>query len=428
MTETERAILVGLYRSSSRRSVGEESLQELRELAHSAGAQVVKHFIQGRARPDPARLLGTGKLQEIGESVTVHDADLVIVDEDLTPAQQRNLEESLQTKVVDRSKLILDIFAQRARSREGKLQVELAQLEYLLPRLMGRGVALSRLGGGIGTRGPGETKLEVDRRTIREKISRIRRELEKLEKRRSLHRLNRKRMAIPVISLTGYTNAGKSTLFNRLAQEETYVSPRMFATLDPLVRKITLAGGRDVLLSDTVGFIRRLPHSLVAAFHATLEETLEADLILHVIDVSRENYQELRSSVYAVLEEIGLKDKPILEVYNKIDLLGGVPRVDALSEHVFASAETGEGLPDVLDQLESMMACDHESVDLTIPFHRGDLLAALRERVRVQSEEYGQDGIHLRALLSSVERGRYREFVSPSRDVSSRHHRKAKRW
>ena len=428
MTKIERAILVGLYRNSSRRSLGEESLQELRELARSAGAQVVERFTQEKARPDPAHLLGTGKLREIGDSVLAHEADLVIVDEDLTPAQQRNLEESLQTKVVDRSELILDIFAQRAHSREGKLQVGLAQLEYLLPRLMGRGVALSRLGGGIGTRGPGETKLEVDRRTIRERISRTRRELEKLEKRRSLHRQNRKRIAIPVISLTGYTNAGKSTLFNRLSGEATYVSPRMFATLDPLVRKIRLAGGRDVLLSDTVGFIRKLPHSLVAAFHATLEETLEADLILQVVDVSRENYKALRGSVYEVLEEIGLEDKPVLEVYNKIDLLEGIPRIDASSEHVFASAKTGKGLPDLLEQLESMIARDHKSVDLTIPFHRGDLLAALREQVRVQSEEYGQDGIHLRALLSSVARGRYREFVNPSRDVSSRHHRKAKRW
>ena len=428
MTKTERAILVGLCRDSSRRSLGESSLQELAELAQSAGAQVIKRFIQERARPDPAHLIGSGKLREIRDWVLAQDADLVIVDEDLSPAQQRNLEELLETKVLDRSELILDIFAQRAHSRDGKLQVELAQLEYLLPRLTGRGVALSRLGGGIGTRGPGETKLEADRRTIRVRISRIRKELKKLERRRLLHRRNRKRMPITVVSLTGYTNAGKSALFNGLAGEETYVSPRMFATLDPLVRKVTLAGGRDVLLSDTVGFIRKLPHSLVAAFHATLEETLEADMILHVIDVSQENHRALRSAVYVVLEEIGLRDKPILEVYNKIDLLEGIPRTDTSEEHVFVSAHTGEGVPDLLEKLESMITRDYESVDLKIPFHRGELLAALRSQVRVEVEEYGQDGVHVRVLLSSVERSRYREFVSPFKDVSNRHHRKAKRW
>ena len=428
MGRMERAILVGTFRNSRQRRLEEESLRELRELTHSAGAEVAETFVQEKAHPDPAYLVGLGKLKEIRHSVVTCEADLLIVDEDLTPAQLRNLEEFLQVKVIDRSELILDIFAQRARSQEGKLQVESAQLEYLLPRLTGKGLALSRLGGGIGTRGPGEPKLEVDRRSLRVRISRIKRELKKLERRRSLHRQHRKRLPVPVVSLAGYTNAGKSTLFNQLTRAGTYVSPRMFATLDPLVRNITLVGGQNILLCDTVGFIRKLPHSLVAAFHATLEETLEADLIVHVIDGSREDHMALRKAVYEVLDEIGLKDKLILEVYNKMDLLESIPPVDSSKEHVFVSAQSGEGLADLLQRLESMLTVHHEAVYLTIPFNRGDLLSRLREQARVEAEEYQEDGIHLRALLPLAERGRYREFFDQASYVSSRHHRKAKRW
>lgn len=427
MEKRERAILVGTFLDSRKRHIEEESLQELRELTHSAGAQVIETFTQEKAHPNPAYLMGVGKLQEVREAVVAKNIDLVIVDEDLTPAQLRNLEESLQTKVIDRSELILDIFAQRAHSREGKLQVELAQLEYMLPRLAGKGLALSRLGGGIGTRGPGETKLEADRRTIRVRISRIRKELKRLQRRRSLQRQHRKRLPMPVIGLAGYTNAGKSTLFNQLTKEGTYVSPRMFATLDPLVRRITLAGGQEALLTDTVGFIRKLPHSLVAAFHATLEETLEADLVVHVIDVAQENHVALRKVAYQVLEEIGLRDKMILEVYNKVDLLERIPRIDTSREHVFISAHSGHGLADLLEKLEWMVGLHHEPVDLTIPFSRGDLLSELHEQARVEVEKYQEDGIHLRALLPPAERGRYREFVDQSSHVSSRHRRKAKR-
>ena len=269
----ERGILVGVYRDARRRSFEQESLKELGELVSSAGARVMESFLQERAELNPSYLVGRGKLEEIQNAVMRWRADLVVFDENLTTAQLRNLEEFLGTKVIDRSELILDIFTQRARSREGKLQVELAQLEYLLPRLTGRGLMLSRLGGGIGTRGPGETKLEVDRRTIRVRLSRIKKELQRLEQRRDLQRRKRQGVPIPTVSLVGYTNAGKSTLFNLLTQEEAYVSSRMFATLDPLVRKTSFDSGQEFLLSDTVGFIRKLPHTLVAAFHATLDSS-----------------------------------------------------------------------------------------------------------------------------------------------------------
>lgn len=407
----ERGILVGVCRDARQRSFEKESLKELEELASSAGAKVLEVFLQERAELDPSYLVGKGKLEEIQNAVVRWQADLVVFDEDLTTAQLRNLEEFLEIKVIDRSELILDIFTQRARSREGKLQVELAQLEYLLPRLTGRGLSLSRLGGGIGTRGPGETKLEVDRRTIRVRLSRIKKELLRLEQRRELQRRKRQGVPIPTVSLVGYTNAGKSTLFNLLTQEETYVSRRMFATLDPLVRKTTFDSGQEVLLSDTVGFIRKLPHTLVAAFHATLEETLEADLILHVIDVSHLNHLALRRAVYEVLDEIGLEDTPILECYNKIDLLNQIPRVSSSHDLVFTSARTGEGVSGLLDRIECLINQDYREVHLTIPFDRGDVMSQLRERARIRVQEYREDGIHLEASLPVADLGRYQQFV-----------------
>ncbi len=407
----ERAILVGVYRDSRLKEQEQESMQELAELAESAGAQVVDQFIQERPRLDPAHLLGQGKLDEIAGFVQAYDADLVVFNQDLTPAQLRNLEQALQTKVLDRSELILDIFAQRARSREGKFQVELAQLEYTLPRLSGKGVSMSRLGGGIGTRGPGETKLEVDRRRIRLKISKIKEEIDKLEQRRQLHRQKRKGVPISTTSLVGYTNAGKSTLFNRLTSSETYASSRLFATLDPLVRRLELPSGKEALLADTVGFIRRLPHTLVAAFHATLEETLEADLILHVIDVSHPNHAALRTAVYEVLDQIGHGDKPILEVYNKIDLLPRIPVTDSSRPSVFVSAKTGHGCGELLERMEAALSQTHRPVHLTIPLHRGDIVSQLRERARIESQDYREDGVHVLAFLSPSDLGRFQEFV-----------------
>lgn len=407
----ERGILVGVVRDTRRRLLEEESLKELEELASSAGAQVVKVCLQEKSRLDPSYLVGKGKLKEIQDAVVKHQADLVVFDEDLTTAQLRNLEEFLGIKVIDRSELILDIFTQRARSREGKLQVESAQLEYLLPRLTGRGLTLSRLGGGIGTRGPGETKLEVDRRTIRVRLSRIKKDLQQLEQRRALHRRKRQAIPIPTVSLVGYTNAGKSTLFNLLTKEDTYVSQRMFATLDPLVRNATFDSGQTILLSDTVGFIRKLPHTLVAAFHATLEETLEADLILHVIDVSHPNWIALRQAVYEVLDEIGLENIPILECYNKTDLLDKMPHVGSSHDFVFASARLGLGVSHLFNRIEYLVNKNYREVCLTIPFDRGDIVSKLRERARIRIQEYREDGIYLEASVPTPDLFRYQQFV-----------------
>jgi GTP-binding protein HflX len=327
--------------------VGQHSLDELRELAVSAGARVIDEVVQRRERPDPATYIGKGKVEELREEVVIEGVDVVIFDEELSPSQAKNLEEALETKVVDRTGLILDIFARRARTKEGKLQVELAQLEYRLTRLTGHREYLSRLGGGIGTRGPGETKLEMDRRQIRHRIATLRRDIEQIRKHRQLHRERRRRDQLPLVSLVGYTNAGKSTLFSALSKEETLVSRRLFSTLDTLIRRIQLGKNFPILISDTVGFIRNLPHQLVSAFRATLEEVVEADLILHVIDVSDPDREEKRQVVLDVLKEIGAGDHPTLTVYNKADLLNAVAPEDG----VLVSATAGDGLNELLDKI-----------------------------------------------------------------------------
>src|SRR5215468_1322138 len=313
--------------------VGNHSLDELRELAVSAGARVIDEVVQRRERPDPATYIGKGKVEELREEVLIEGVDVVIFDEELSPSQAKNLEEILETKVVDRTGLILDIFARRARTKEGKLQVELAQLEYRLTRLAGYREYLSRLGGGIGTRGPGETKLEMDRRQIRNRISTLKREIHDIRKHRQLHRQRRRREQLPLVSLVGYTNAGKSTLFRALSKEDTLVSSRLFSTLDTLIRRIQVGKNLPILVSDTVGFIRKLPHQLVSAFRATLEEVVEADLILHVIDVSDNDREEKRQVVLEVLGEIGAGDHPRFTVYNKADLLGDHDALPALKSN-----------------------------------------------------------------------------------------------
>ncbi|HEY3128626.1 MAG TPA: GTPase HflX [Acidobacteriota bacterium] len=344
----EQAVLVGVASPGHSRSVALEHLVELRELASSAGAEVKESILQTRQRLDPAYLIGRGKAAEIAERVRQENLDLVIFDETLSPGQQRNLESLLQCKVIDRTALILDIFAQRARSREGKLQVELAQLNYLLPRLVGSAAALSRLGGGIGTRGPGETKLEMDRRRIRTRLSHIRSEIEKVRRHRHLHRARRQGIPVPVVTLVGYTNAGKSTLFTALTHSETFQSSRMFATLDPLVRRIHLPYSGEALLTDTVGFVRKLPPDLVAAFRATLEEIGEADLLLHVVDRSQEAYKAQIRAVEEVLLDLGFQDVPTLLVFNKIDLVPGFPRgAQGSNSHITVSALRETGLDDL---------------------------------------------------------------------------------
>ena len=358
--QRERALLVGVHCKRSPRWETEDSLDELGRLAESAGAIVVGTVLQERDALDPRYLIGKGKAQEI-KAQWGGKVDLLVMDEELSGSQQRSLEELTGWKTVDRPLLILDIFAQRARSREGKLQVELAQLDYRLPRLVGRGTQLSRLGGGIGTRGPGETKLETDRRTIRRRMAKIREELAKVRRHRALLRRPRKRHAIPIVALVGYTNAGKSTLFNALTHSGVRTDDALFVTLDPILRRVTTADGFSFLLSDTVGFIRRLPAQLVAAFKATLEELDEADLLLHVIDASHPQIMEQRAAVDTILRELGLASKPMVEALNKVDLLPGGPGTSFMVgripvPRVAVSALTGFGLDRLLQTVRELLA------------------------------------------------------------------------
>jgi len=365
--EGERAALVGLLSGPSRQFDPEHSLDELAGLASAAGASVVLRILQERPKPDPATFIGSGKVVSLAAACDEARADVVIFDNELTPAQLRNLEQALDRKVVDRTQLILDIFARRARTREGKLQVELAQLKYLMPRLVGAGTALSRLGGGIGTRGPGETKLETDRRRIRYRISMIGKEIDTVRRRRSQLRERRHKAAVPTVALVGYTNAGKTTLFNNLTGGEAAASDALFVTLDPLVRKVKLPDRRELLVSDTVGFIERLPHSLVAAFRATLEETAAADLLLHVIDASSPEHERQMTAVRAVLAEVGADRVPSLDVFNKCDRLDAAERqrIRALYPSALCvSALTGEGRDEVIAAMESRLALDTTRVTL----------------------------------------------------------------
>src|SRR5687767_10427119 len=317
----ERAALVGLRTGSARRVDADQSLDELAGLADAAGAAVVLRMLQERQKPDSATFIGSGKVASLAAACAEADVDVVIFDNELTPAQLGQLGDRLDRKVIDRTQLILDIFARRAKTREGKLQVELAQLKYLMPRLVGANTALSRLGGGIGTRGPGETKLETDRRRIRHRISAISKDIDGVRRRRAQLRERRQRAAVPTVALVGYTNAGKTTLFNALTGDAAVASDALFVTLDPLVRKVRLPDRRELLVSDTVGFIERLPHSLVAAFRATLEEVASADLLLHVIDASSQDHPRHIEAVRTVLAEVGAERVPAIEVFNKCDRL-----------------------------------------------------------------------------------------------------------
>jgi GTP-binding protein HflX len=339
----------------------DHSLDELAGLAAAAGAAVVLRVLQERPKPDPATFLGSGKVQALAASCDEQAVDIVIFDNELTPAQLRNLEQALDRKVVDRTQLILDIFARRARTREGKLQVELAQLRYLMPRLVGAATALSRLGGGIGTRGPGETKLETDRRRIRHRISVVSKEIDAVRRRRSQLRERRHKAAVPTVALVGYTNAGKTTLFNTLTGGDGAASNALFVTLDPLVRKVRLPDRRELLVSDTVGFIERLPHSLVAAFRATLEEVASADLLVHVIDASSPERERHMAAVRTVLAEVGAEKVPAFDVFNKCDRLdqGEQARLRALYPGALcASALTGQGRDEVIAAMETRLALD----------------------------------------------------------------------
>jgi GTP-binding protein HflX len=364
----ERAALVGLVTGSARRIDADRSLDELAGLADAASAHVVLRMLQERPKPDAATFIGGGKVTALAAACAEADVDVVIFDNELSPAQLRQLEEKLERKVVDRTQLILDIFARRARTREGKWQVELAQLKYLLPRLVGAGAALSRLGGGIGTRGPGETKLETDRRRIRVRIQTIQREIDHVRQRRSQLRERRHKQSVPTVALVGYTNAGKTTLFNRLTNERAVASDALFVTLDPLLRQVRLPDRRELLLSDTVGFIDRLPHALIAAFRATLEEVAEADLALHVIDAASPERDRHVAAVKRVLEEVGAAEVPVLDVYNKADALTADERrriADRDPSAAVISARSGEGIDELVQMVASRLALDTRRITIT---------------------------------------------------------------
>ena len=417
----ERAVLVALSLSTDGtkpRAVPDlptgASLEELSRLADTAGAEVCARITQARSKRDPATFIGRGKVGELLRLCEEHDADLVIFDDELAPAQQRNLERELGRKVVDRTALVLDIFARRAQTREGRLQVELAQLTYLLPRLTGRGVWLSRLGGGIGTRGPGETKLEVDRRRIRQRITDLRRELDEVTRRRTLQRAARRRTGHPVVAITGYTNAGKSTLLNALTRAGVLVEDKLFATLDPTVRKVALPNHQTVLLVDTVGFIHKLPTHLVAAFRATLEEAVDADLLVHVVDVSDPQWRHQMAVVNRVLEELGAGDRPQVVAFNKIDCLPVPARQDLRPENpeaVLISAQHGVGLVNLTRRIAQRLPERLVRLHLTVPYAQAGALAQVFAQGRVLAQRYEEEGIIVDAEVPPALAARLRNVV-----------------
>lgn len=402
----------------------EDSLSELGTLANTAGAEVVGKMIQRLRHPDVATYLGKGRTQELSDLKKHLGLDLVIFDDELSPSQQRNLEKLLDARVIDRTALILDIFAQHAHTREGRLQVELAQLEYRLPRLSGRGIDLSRLGGGsrsagaggvggaIGVRGTGETKLEIDRRRIRSRIAELQEEIEGVREQRMLHREQRAAQSISVVAVVGYTNAGKSTLFNALTQAEVLVEDKLFATLDPTTRHLLLPGNQEVLLTDTVGFIQKLPTRLIAAFRATLEEVTDADLLLEVVDISHENAIEQSETVNDILQELGVNEKPRVTALNKSDLLDDAAEIDTslYANAVTISALRESGLDALRGKIAQVLADRMEKVEVTIPYTKGELVELFHRRGHVEQEEHQPQGTYLAGRIPRTLRGYYAQY------------------
>ena len=419
----ERVVLVGVWTEGTV-SQAERSLRELAQLAETAGALVLEGLIQRRERPDPATYIGSGKAKELRDVVVDSGADTVICDGELSPGQLRHLEDVVKVKVVDRTWLILDIFAQHARSRAGRAQVSLAQMEYLLPRLRGWGESLSRQAGGraggatggVGTRGPGETKIETDRRRIRDQMVSLRRELKQMERVRQTQRSGRRRSGTPAVALAGYTNAGKSSLLNRLTGAGVLVEDALFATLDPTVRRLDLPSGRDCTVADTVGFVRPLPHHLVEAFRSTLEEVTDANLVLHVVDGSDDEPEEQMSAVREVLAEIGAGGLPELVVINKADLADplAIARLRRREPGaIVVSALTGEGIDELLRALDERLPHPQVEVDVVIPYNRGDLVASAHRLGEVLAEDHLPDGTRLHALVSPELAARMGVVITP---------------
>lgn len=414
----ERAAIVGFRLKRENPAATAASLDELGRLLETAGVEAAVTLNQERDARDPATLVGRGKVEEIAEAVRAGDLHTVVFNEELTPTQQRNLEEKIGAKIIDRTRLILDIFAQRARTREGKLQVELAQMNYLLPRVTEKFGRFEQQVGGIGTRGPGERKLEISQRRIREQIVRLERAMESVQAQRAVQRENRSRLPHPVVALVGYTNAGKSTLLNVLhgaGEDAVYADDKLFATLDPTTRRVRLPGGRMALFTDTVGFIQDLPHHLVAAFRATLEEAADADLLLHVIDASSPQAAHQRDVVNDVLTELGVGHRPCLDVYNKADALGDAPRAaQERRGHRLVSAKRGDGLAQLLSDVESRLEGTLQERSFLLPHDRRDLLPLLHEAGRILEERPRDDGVWMRVRLDEKNWNRLRRAVGPS--------------
>lgn len=401
----QTALVVGCLLDQRNEERMRLSMDELGELARTAGVEVLEVITQNRDRVDSAWYLGTGKIQEIAELAVSLDVDVVIFNDELSSSQNRNLEALFECRVIDRTQLILDIFANRANSREGKIQVELAQYSYLLPRLAGQGNQMSRLGGGIGTRGPGETKLETDRRHIRRRISELKQQLDDIVRTRHLHRERRKKNHVYQVALVGYTNAGKSTLLNNLTKADTLQEDKLFATLDPTTRQLSLPSGKEVLLTDTVGFIQDLPTALIAAFRSTLEGVQEADLILHVVDCSHPDFEVHMEVVDKVLKDLEAESIPQLVVYNKADLLDSdryLPRVD---DSIQISALSEQDLQRLLNRVEGIVLTGYENVELIIPMERGDVISMMHRAGLEMEQEFSEDGTayHITIRIKSDE-------------------------
>lgn len=405
----ERAVLIGLSCHSFRaeENADEQTLAELAALVETAGAQPVARMLQTRPAPDAKTFIGEGKVEEVRQMAEANDAELIIFDNELSPSQMRVLEEQTGRTILDRSALILDIFAQRARTGEGKLQVELAQYQYILPRLAGLGHAMSRLGGGIGTRGPGESKLESDRRHIRRRIDKLRADLEQVRQVRAVQRRQRKKTELPLVAIVGYTNAGKSTLLNQLTDAGIEANDRLFDTLDPTTRKKRISDTQEILLSDTVGFIRKLPHHLVSAFKATLEELAYADLLLHVVDVSDPDWQIQVETVEQVIAQLGAQEIPRVMVYNKADKCEELP---AVRDGVLFSAKTGEGTQALLEAIERALGRGKHKMRLCIPYSNGAALDLLHREAQVSEVDYNGTGTLLTVVVDDKLCGQMRKY------------------